>query len=283
MDTFILLKSLDLSSRNLDVFNCKNYFNKPYDINKTFITLTNDGYNDDIYEISLGKNLLKEFKINNYTSLKRIFLYKNPKLEKITIENCDNLEVLDVSNCPNLKEINGLENHSLKLLICEGDTYIDFLEDKFDINLMLAKENENINHIIDNIYLGDSTHSEDELIELGISYVFNVTPNKYREYKKIIDVNIPIQDIYEQNIMDIYPEVSKHLKELNDKGIKIYVHCHAGISRSASLVILYIMMYHNMDFDDAFKYVRERRYCIQPNPSFAEQLKILGEKIKKID
>jgi len=279
MDTFILLKSLDLSSKNIEYFNSNQYFNKPFDINKINITETNEGYNDDIYEISLGKNKLKEIKIYNFENVKKIYLYKNLLLEKITIENCNNLEILDVSNCPNLKEINGLENHNIKLLICEGNTYIDFLEDKFDINLMFAKDNDNINHIIDNVYLGDSSHDEEELINLGISYVFNITPNIYREYKRLIEIRIPINDIYEQNIMDIFPEVVKHIKEINDENIKIYVHCHAGISRSASLVILYIMMYHNKNFEEAFKFVREKRLCIQPNPSFAEQLKIMYTKL----
>jgi hypothetical protein len=30
-----------------------------------------------------------------------------------------------------------------------------------------------------------------------------------------------------------------------------------------------------MKFEDAFKHVRERRYCVQPNASFVEQLKYL--------
>ena len=30
-----------------------------------------------------------------------------------------------------------------------------------------------------------------------------------------------------------------------------------------------------MTFDEAFKYVRDKRLCIQPNESFVEQLKYL--------
>jgi hypothetical protein len=274
MDTFILLKSVDLSSKNITYFDSNIYFNKKYDN-----TNTNKEYNDDIYEISLGKNKLKEIKIYNFTELKRIYLYKNPDLEKITIENCLNLDVLDVSNCPKLKEINGLEEHNIKLLVCEGETYIDFLEEKFDINVMISKDNELINHIIDNIYLGDCSHNEEELVKLGISYVFNVTNNYYREYKKMIEIKIPLQDCITQNIMDIFPTVIEQIKELNDEGLKIYIHCHAGISRSASLVIYYLIKYHNMSFDKAFKYVRDKRLCIQPNQSFVEQLKFLEKNI----
>jgi hypothetical protein len=275
MFTIYLLKNLDLSYRNLDIFNSKEYFNKPYDSTKTFITETNEGYNDDVYEIRLNGNKLKEVKIYNYINVKRISVNNNKDLEKLEIINCNSLEILDVSNCTKLKQIEGLENHNIKLLECEGDTNINFLEEKFDINVMISKANEEINHIIDNIYLGDCSHTQDELLKLGISYVFNMTPNHYREYDKLIEVKIPLEDSFKQNITDIFPTAIEQVKELNDEGLKIYIHCYAGISRSASFVIYYLMKYHKMKFEDAFKYVRERRYCVQPNASFVEQLKYL--------
>jgi len=281
MDTIYLFRSLDLSARNLREFNSNEFYNnnsgeKDESENKEELK-EKTGYNNDIYEIVLSRNLLKTVSIKNFTTTKKIFLGRNILLEKIELENCTNLNTLDISHCPNLKEIVGLENHNIKLLICEGNTNINFLEEKFDINVMFAKDNEKINHIIDNLYLGDCSHSEDDLIKLGISYVFNMTPNDYRKYDNIIEIKTPIQDIMSQNIMDIYPDIVKKIKELNDDNLKIYIHCHAGISRSASLVILYVMKYHNMNFETAFKFVREKRLCIQPNPSFVEQLKFLEE------
>jgi len=276
MFTIYLLQKLDLAYRNLDIFNSKEHFNKLYDPLITFITETNEGYNDDIYEIRLNGNKLKEVKIYNFINVKRITVNNNKELEKIEIINCNSLGVLDISNCPKLKQIDGLENHNIKLLECEGDTDINFLEDKFDINVMIAKANEEINYIVDNIYLGDCSHEEEELLTLGISYVFNMTPHNYRKYDKIIEFNIPLKDEITQNIIDIFPDVVKKVKELNDTGAKIYIHCHAGVSRSASLVIYYLIVYYNIDFEQAFKYVREKRVCVQPNHGFAEQLKYLS-------
>lgn len=279
MFTIYLLKNLDLSNRNLDIFNSKDHFNKPFDPTKTFITEINEGYNDDSYEIRLNNNKLKEVKIYNFINVKRISINNNDYLEKLEIINCNSLEKLDVSNCPKLTQIEGLENHNIKLLECEGNTNINFLEEKFDINVMISKANEEINHIIDNIYLGDCSHTQDELYKLGISYVFNMTPNNYREYDKLIEVKIPLEDSFKQNITDIFPTAIEQVKELNDEGLKIYIHCYAGISRSASFVIYYLMKYHKMNFENAFKYVRDKRYCIQPNASFVEQLKYLEKKL----
>ncbi|XP_005188520.2 dual specificity protein phosphatase 19 [Musca domestica] len=53
----------------------------------------------------------------------------------------------------------------------------------------------------------------------------------------------------------------------------VLVHCNAGVSRSASVVIAYLMKYQHMDFDMAYRYVKSRRECIQPNAGFLKQLR----------
>ena len=45
------------------------------------------------------------------------------------------------------------------------------------------------------------------------------------------------------------------------------------MSRSASLVIAYIMQTYGMDFKSALNYVQQRRFCVQPNDGFEQQLK----------
>jgi atypical dual specificity phosphatase len=54
---------------------------------------------------------------------------------------------------------------------------------------------------------------------------------------------------------------------------RILVHCKAGVSRSASLVIAYLIMEHGYTYDAALAEVRERREIANPNPSFEEQLR----------
>ncbi|NXU61283.1 STYX protein, partial [Horornis vulcanius] len=53
---------------------------------------------------------------------------------------------------------------------------------------------------------------------------------------------------------------------------KVLVHGNAGISRSAALVIAYIMETFGVKYRDAFTYVQERRFCINPNAGFVHQL-----------
>lgn len=260
-----LLKKLELSDSNLSEFDSTKYYNKGF-------------YNDDIYEILLDKNKLTSIKITNFVNLKRLFLDNNENLETIEIDYCLNLFVLDISKCPKLKDIKGLDKIQLQMLSCR-DTNIDFLEEKFNVNMLIEKDNDKIHYIIDNIYLGDCGHDENELLELGISHVFNISPHTYRDYKQIIEFQLPIHDSLDQDITTVMPEILHEVRNLLDAGKKIYIHCYAGVSRSASLVILYIMVFYRKKFDDAFKFVREKRACIQPNSSFVKQLKSLEDTI----
>lgn len=52
------------------------------------------------------------------------------------------------------------------------------------------------------------------------------------------------------------------------------VQCHAGKSRSASVVLAYLMKYKNMGFGTAMAYLKQRRPRVNPNVGFIEQLKL---------
>lgn len=54
---------------------------------------------------------------------------------------------------------------------------------------------------------------------------------------------------------------------------QILVHCHKGISRSASFVIGYLMKKNEMTLEEALSHVQSVRPVAQPNNSFMEQLR----------
>ena len=61
--------------------------------------------------------------------------------------------------------------------------------------------------------------------------------------------------------------INKNLKTTN-----VLVHCFAGVSRSATTVIAYLMKFHNMSFSKAFDLCRIKRRIINPNNGFVRQL-----------
>lgn len=56
----------------------------------------------------------------------------------------------------------------------------------------------------------------------------------------------------------------------NDGGV--LVHCHQGISRSASVMVAFAMEEMNLDFPTALAYVRRSRPKANPNKGFTQQL-----------
>ncbi|QLL31452.1 hypothetical protein HG536_0B03150 [Torulaspora globosa] len=53
---------------------------------------------------------------------------------------------------------------------------------------------------------------------------------------------------------------------------KVLIHCQCGVSRSASLVVAYIMRYHNLGLNDAYNHVKGIAKDISPNMSLIFQL-----------
>lgn len=87
-------------------------------------------------------------------------------------------------------------------------------------------------------------------------------------------------DIKEFDISQFFPECVAYIKKLIGNGMdyngknKVLVHCHAGISRSTSIVIAYLIKQHNMTLPDALNYVKTKRWQCHPNSGFIAQLNI---------
>lgn len=55
------------------------------------------------------------------------------------------------------------------------------------------------------------------------------------------------------------------------------VHCYAGVSRSVTIVVAYIMKKYNWNVDEALNFVKEKRVVAKPNDGFMKQLKQFEE------
>ena len=99
--------------------------------------------------------------------------------------------------------------------------------------------------------------------------VYNVSFDVAELIKDEINVyKFEIADNLNQNIMQYFSEVNNIIE--NEKCV--LVHCVVGISRSATLVIAYLMCVQHMTLLEAYTYVKIRRRQIQPNYEFMKQL-----------
>jgi dual specificity MAP kinase phosphatase len=60
--------------------------------------------------------------------------------------------------------------------------------------------------------------------------------------------------------------------EAKADGGKILVHCQAGVSRSATVTIAYILKHSKMTVMEAYRHVKSKRVIIAPNFNFMGQL-----------
>ena len=86
---------------------------------------------------------------------------------------------------------------------------------------------------------------------------------------------IPLEDSPQQDLLLNLQSAFAFIDSAMDAGQKVLVHCAAGVSRSASIVIAYLMLKHNITFQQAFTHVQKRRPIINPNPGFMRQLSAL--------
>jgi len=135
---------------------------------------------------------------------------------------------------------------------------------------------DHMTRIISHLYLGSKFNAQNprELRYHEIQTVINVAWEAQRpcsqefKYLKYHWDDVPEFDILvemDQIVDQIHHEISE--------GRNLLVHCAAGKSRSASVVIGYLIKYFKMSFGDAYDYVKAYRGSIEPNQGFVEQLK----------
>ena len=118
------------------------------------------------------------------------------------------------------------------------------------------------------------------LEELRVKYVLNVTtmcPNFHEEDERFIYKRIAVSDTDTDRLSPHFTEAFEFIELARKNGSCVFVHCSAGISRSATLTIAYIMSYYKLALQTAYQYVKERRPAISPNLNFMGQLVEFGQ------
>ncbi|XP_061646987.1 dual specificity phosphatase 29-like isoform X4 [Phyllopteryx taeniolatus] len=117
-----------------------------------------------------------------------------------------------------------------------------------------------VNQVWPNVFIGDEKTALERpgLKEMDIQYF-----------------GIEADDKPTFNISQFFCPATQFISEaLSQPQNKVLVHCVMGRSRSASLVLAYLMMEQGLTVVDAIQHVRQRR-CVLPNHGFLKQLRAL--------
>lgn len=129
--------------------------------------------------------------------------------------------------------------------------------------------------ILPYLFLGSCSHSSDlqGLQACGITAVLNVSASCPNHFEGLLRYkSIPVEDSQVVEISAWFQEAIGFIDSVKDSGGRVLVHCQAGISRSATICLAYLIQSHRVRLDEAFDFVKQRRGVISPNFSFMGQL-----------
>lgn len=124
------------------------------------------------------------------------------------------------------------------------------------------------------LYLGsfDAETNLPALLGSGITHVLTVGAELIPSYpKQFTYLHVPALDHPSENLLCRFPEMFAFIEEGLQSG-GVLVHCLAGVSRSATVVIGYLMWKNILPFHQARRHVAAVRPWIRPNSGFEQQL-----------
>lgn len=129
--------------------------------------------------------------------------------------------------------------------------------------------------ILPHLFIGSEIHaSQKELLQrLGITSIVNVSRNIPNFFEGTFYYkSIPVDDTYNADIGSWFEEAAEFIDSVKDSKGRVLVHCQAGISRSATICLAYLIRRYRLRLDEAYEYVKKRRSVISPNFNFMGQL-----------
>lgn len=130
--------------------------------------------------------------------------------------------------------------------------------------------------VVDHIALGSlrTVQSMPALQQLGVTHVLTCgrnlrTPQFPPPIRQMV---LDVDDNEDQDMNQYFLTAIEFLETCVSTGGLCIVHCFAGVSRSATVVVAYLMKSQRLSFMQALEFVQKSRPAANPNPNFRRQL-----------
>jgi dual specificity phosphatase 12 len=157
------------------------------------------------------------------------------------------------------------------------------LEGIEDIKISDIKVNEwyDYHKIDENLYLGNMTiASTPQLVAANhFERVLSLICSPILQDLKVEGVDykfVCADDSPDFDLLTHFPECIRYIADGVNSGQNVYVHCQAGISRSSTIVIAFLMSKYGITYSEAFTLVKSKRW-VSPNEGFVQQLSLFEE------
>lgn len=131
-----------------------------------------------------------------------------------------------------------------------------------------------INKVLPDLYLGNFKDARDreQLARNNITHILSIHDSAAPILQEMTYLCISAADLPTQNLTQHFKQSIMFMHESRLKGEGCLVHCLAGVSRSVTLVVAYIMTVTGLGWQDALAAVKVVRPCAGPNLGFQRQL-----------
>ncbi|XP_023266399.1 dual specificity protein phosphatase 13-like, partial [Seriola lalandi dorsalis] len=147
-----------------------------------------------------------------------------------------------------------------------------------------------VNQVWPNLYIGNEVAARDKgtLHSLGITHIVNAAhgsqhvntgPRFYRDMT-VDYYGVEADDAIHFILSPFFYPTARYIRAALAMGGRVFVHCLMGVSRSATLVLAFLMIVEGLRLQEAVAAVRPHR-DISPNPGFLQQLRSLDMSLER--
>eukprot|EP00927_Polykrikos_kofoidii_P037728 TRINITY_DN31945_c0_g1_i1.p2 TRINITY_DN31945_c0_g1~~TRINITY_DN31945_c0_g1_i1.p2 ORF type:complete len:235 (-),score=32.06 TRINITY_DN31945_c0_g1_i1:214-840(-) len=127
------------------------------------------------------------------------------------------------------------------------------------------------------LFLGSVTAAQDEayLASIDCRHVMTVLHEAVDLPEGITCCHVPIKDNNQEHMAPFFPAATEQIGVWLAERNNVLVHCSSGISRSATIVLAFLVAQAGQSLLEAYTHVHSQRPCIQPGTRFLADLQEL--------
>jgi len=132
--------------------------------------------------------------------------------------------------------------------------------------------------VIDGLWQGgdDVLNNEEWFKTNNVSVVLSVCRD-VTDFEFLTRKQVALDDIESAQLLPHLPMCILYIHQARLEGKTVYVHCNAGISRSSTVILSYMMSWFDMTLAESWDLLKKARPAVHPNLGFQGQLRKFQE------